>query len=267
LCGKISLPENSIAFTIDDGFYDQGSLAAPIFIEFNCPLTIFLISGFLDGDLWPWYSKVEFLIENTNVDTLLFTIPTKKDSLSISLKGEHNKSHARRSILKLMKSMNGDLIPETIEYLERATQIKLPDQPPDNFKPITWEMARELENAGVVFGPHTVSHPILSNVNDQQSQDEIIRSWYRLNQELKNPSPVFCYPNGEPNDFGDREIKTLKKNGFLGAVSTTPGQVIKNSRDSQYLFRLPRYSLPYEFSDFIMYCSWIEFAKETIRGN
>jgi len=265
LRGETYLPEKSVAFTIDDGFYDQASLIAPVFIEFDCPATIFLISGFLDGDLWPWYSKVEYIIRNSRSDAIDFNALGKKERYL--LRGRKNNLHACHSILGILKTMDGDSIPETIDYLAQVTRVKLPAEPPDNFKPMTWSMARELEKSGLKFGPHTVSHPILSRVTDQQSRFEITSSWQRLKDELSSPSRVFCYPNGRPCDFGNREIEIIRNNGFLGAVSTIPAQVKSNFSDKNYLFSLPRYPLPSLYPDFIKYCTWIEYAAERIRGD
>ena len=47
------LPERSVAFTVDDGFADQFEHLAPIFSQYDVPLTCFVITGMLDGILWP----------------------------------------------------------------------------------------------------------------------------------------------------------------------------------------------------------------------
>jgi peptidoglycan/xylan/chitin deacetylase (PgdA/CDA1 family) len=258
----VPLPKKPVAFTVDDGFYDQASLAAPVFIEFDCPATIFLISGFLDGDLWPWFSKVEFLIENSKANAIEFDAPHGKKIYSISDK--INKLYACYSIQETMKKIPGDRIPATLEHLAHITQLSIPTDPPDKFRPMTWSIARELEQAGIRFGPHTVSHPILSMINDGESETEITGSWQRLKDELSYPAPVFCYPNGKSVDFGNREITTIKNNGFIGAISTITTQVDLNPPDNNYLFRLPRFSLPETSHDFMMYCSWIECAKSKI---
>jgi len=204
------------------------------------------------------------IVSHMDIDVIDINLSGK--SQSYSLQYNKDKSLAKYSILETIKTMSWDQVPAILESIAHATQVDIPDTPPDNSKPMTWAMARELEKAGVIFGPHTVTHPILSKVSDKQSQEEISHSWQRLTQELTSPCRVFCYPNGEPYDFGNREIELIKKSQFLGAVSTIPGQVKFRSTNNNYLFSLPRYSLPSSFHDFIMYCSWIEYAKEKIRG-
>ena len=70
LRGEIELPKKSVAFTMDDGFYDQAALAAPVFIEFGCPVTIFLITGMLDGELWPWDDQVTYLLKEARTRSI-----------------------------------------------------------------------------------------------------------------------------------------------------------------------------------------------------
>jgi peptidoglycan/xylan/chitin deacetylase (PgdA/CDA1 family) len=54
LAGRGPQPRGVVAFTIDDGYIDQATIAAPIFAEFGCPVTTFVSTGFLDGKLWFW---------------------------------------------------------------------------------------------------------------------------------------------------------------------------------------------------------------------
>jgi len=51
------LPAKTVCFTMDDGYIDQAQIAAPIFLEFNCPLTFFVITEMLDHTAWPWDGK------------------------------------------------------------------------------------------------------------------------------------------------------------------------------------------------------------------
>ena len=48
----------AVAFTVDDGYADFASVAAPIFAEFDCPVTVFVTTGFLDGHDWMWWDKL-----------------------------------------------------------------------------------------------------------------------------------------------------------------------------------------------------------------
>jgi hypothetical protein len=54
-----------VAFTVDDGYVDFATVAAPIFAEFDCPVTVFLVTGVLDGHDWYWWDRISFTLEET----------------------------------------------------------------------------------------------------------------------------------------------------------------------------------------------------------
>lgn len=259
LNNQTPLPEKAVCFTMDDGFIDQGQIAAPIFIEFNCPITFFVITGLLDKTLWPWDAQVSWIINNTIKNKV--TINFEDELLHMALDNADNRREAREEIRNVIKEMNAELIPELINKLAEAADIQIPESTPCDYESLDWEMARELENKGVQFAPHSMTHRILSKLSKKSTEEEITGSWKTLNRELSNPLKVFCYPTGRPLDFGPREIQILKKEGFLGAVASVHGYVETQSNNSEQVFRLPRFELPDNMTDFIQYCSWIEHAK------
>src|SRR5690606_33508471 len=56
--------EKWVAFSLDAGFTEQVMLAGDIFAKFNCPSTCFLLTGFIDGDLWQWEHQLIYLLKH-----------------------------------------------------------------------------------------------------------------------------------------------------------------------------------------------------------
>ena len=83
-----------------------------------------------------------------------------------------------------------------IAELSKEADVEIPAAPPRQFAPLSWDEARRLEKQGVTFGPHTVTHPVLSSTSEEDAQSEISTSWKRVCEELAHPVPVFCYPHG-----------------------------------------------------------------------
>src|SRR5690348_11430708 len=48
----------AVVFTVDDGYGDFARVAAAAFAEFDCPVTVFLTTGFIDGGFWMWWDKI-----------------------------------------------------------------------------------------------------------------------------------------------------------------------------------------------------------------
>jgi len=251
-----ALPDKSVAFTMDDGFWDQAEIAAPIFIEFNCPVTFFVITGMLDNDLWPWDAKVAYLTNTTQKEMIEISLADEQFLLPVTNEPEQQK--ARNVLRDTIKSIAANDIESSLEKLEKATNVVIPKIAPPYLKSTTWETARQLEKHDIKFAPHTVSHRILSKLDATSAEKEIRDSWQRMKDELTSPSPIFGYPNGRYCDYGPREIALLKKYGFEGAVSTLPDNINNNGGSGDYTYNLPRYSLPTDFHEFMKYCSWIE---------
>jgi len=264
LRGRKALPPRSVAFSMDDGFIDQAELAAPVFIEFNCPVTVFLITGMLDGRLWPWDDQVAHLVNMTRKTLLAPDFMGNMQPLPLSSQME--KSLAIRTIRNFIKSTSGNNIPGIIQSLSELTEVGITCSPPDNYRPMTWDMARKLEKSGIRFAPHTTSHRILSRLSDMESKNEITESRLRLAEELSSPANIFCYPTGRTADYGKREIDFVRDAGYSGAVTTTPTYVDPKNMPDDYIYRLPRFGLPGSFVDFMQYSTWIERAKTRISN-
>ena len=238
--------KRAIAFTVDDGYADFARLAAPVFAEFDCPVTVFLTTGFVDGREWMWWDKV-----------------------SVALKALHRQADAGPMIESLKRIPESEKL-ERIDKLVQESGLELPPAPPSQFAPIAWDDVRRLSRSGVTFGPHTVTHPVLSRTGDEQSRFEISESWRRVRDEAgEGAVPIFCYPNGEAADFNVREENAVAAAGMRAALSTRGGYVSHRDFSADRprdRFRLPRLSYPDQHLTFVQAASGIERAKLAVRA-
>ena len=132
---------------------------------------------------------------------------------------------------------------------------------------MSWDQLRSCVGSGMTFGPHTVTHPVLSRATDAQSEYELEESWRRLKEQAISPVPVFCYPNGQEADFGAREVRTLQAMGLAGAVVGTPGHasVRAYNEDAAAPFKVRRIAYPDDLPTLVQYVSGFETFKQTLR--
>jgi peptidoglycan/xylan/chitin deacetylase (PgdA/CDA1 family) len=254
-----------VAFTIDDGFADQGELARSAFAPFDCPVTIFLITGFLDGQLWPWDDRLAFLIENASASATDVTVGRRK--MKLALQTHKQRHHALDQVRNYCKSVPNSDLYETVDDIARQLDVTLPTAPPPAHRPLTWDEARALELRGVDFGPHSVTHRIFSRLTDEDACAEISVSWRRLQEELRRPLPVFCWPTGRAADYTERDVSLLRQSG-LNAYATTDADytfVGRRAADASGPYALRRFSLPVRIRDVLQYGSWIERGKQLAR--
>jgi len=260
------VPDRAVAFTIDDGYFEHATVAAPIFAEFDCPVTTFVTTGFLDRQLWFWWDRIEYVFTQTKRRSLRVAVADSLVAYEWSTVDERNR--AQGDFTERCKHVWDDQKHTAIEYLARAAEVELPILPPAEYAPMTWEQLRMCERGGMTFGPHTVTHPVLTRVSDEQSRSELTDSWRRLSEEASRPAPIFCYPNGRETDYSEREITTLEQLGFLGAVVGSEGFVsAKSAHDGKSApFSTRRYPMPDDLPRLVQYVSGMENAKSLLRG-
>jgi peptidoglycan/xylan/chitin deacetylase (PgdA/CDA1 family) len=87
---------------------------------------------------------------------------------------------------------------------------------------------REMLKNEIAFGSHTVTHPILTEISTQDSENEIKNSKVAIEKILNTKVEFFAYPKGKRKNFNEI-IKTLIKNaGYLAALTTENKEVRKN---------------------------------------
>jgi peptidoglycan/xylan/chitin deacetylase (PgdA/CDA1 family) len=256
--------KHAVAFTVDDGYFDCAEVAAPIFEEFDCPVTIFVASGFLDGKLWFWWDQIEFVVRNTRRSDLLVSVGGQK--LKYTLDSVAARVEAASDVRdRCWKTPAADWLP-FVTNLSRDADVEVPSVAPRQFRPLSWDKARQLEMHGVTFGPHTVTHPQLSSISDELSQWEIATSWQRLVDELTHPAPIFCYPFGRRCDFGEREMGYVGHLGLLGAVTAYLGKIQTGHACTKAdLFRIQRFPIG-DPLDILQCTSGLENVKARLRG-
>jgi len=258
--------KKAIAFTIDDGYFDHAEIAAPIFAEFDCPVTTFLVAGFCSGEDWFWWDKLTYILEGTKMPQVEARLGATR--ISYVLSSTEAREFAGQDLILRCLNASEHVRLQCVLDLSQDAEVQLPLSPPPQFAPMSWDVARRLEKTGMTFGPHTVTHPVLSTTGDQQAEFEITESWNRLKQEVARPVPIFCYPSGRRQDFGAREIAIVRRLGLTGALAGKPGRLssrtLRESENSRY--QVPRFAYEESFVHLLQFVSGLQLAKARIRA-
>jgi len=254
-------PSRAVVFTIDDGYAEQATVAGPVFAEFDCPVTTFLTTGFIDGLLWLWWDRVDYVFAHTN--RLDISLDVGGRPFIYRWSNDVERFVADADFVARCKRMPDAAKNASIARLAMALDVEIPEHPPEHDTPMTWDQARAAERSGMSFGPHTVTHPVLSQTTDDCLVQELGGSWQRLKDELANPVPVFCFPHGEQGDYSEREIDVLRQLKLRGALRSTPGYASPEEfhRSASAPFELPRYSCPPQLARMIQVVAGVERLK------
>jgi len=253
-----------VAFTIDDGFADQAELART-FAAYNCPATIFLITGMLDKQLWPWDDRLAWAIQQTSLQKADVLVGERHRHVALHTPAQRH--HSLEQLRNDCKSIPNDRLFELIEAIARQLEVNIPEAAPAEFRSLTWDEARALERQGVEFGPHSVTHRIFSRLTAEEARREIAVSWQRLQDELRRPLPVFAWPTGRAADYTSRDVALLRELGLTAHATTDADYSYLGPRaaDLEAPYALRRFSLPRRIRDVLQYGSWIERGKQLAR--
>lgn len=259
----------SVVFTVDDGYADFHDFALPVFVEFDCPVTIFLTTGPADEECWLWWDKLEFAIRRTDCTAL--DVAIEGTTWRVEWRNRREREAAFEAIAERLKRSPADVRDRVIGDAAEVLDVDLPSLAPPDYAPMTWDQVRACERTGLVqFGPHTVTHPILSMVPDTRAVDELTVSWRRVQEECAAPVPIFAYPNGTPDAYGLREVEIVRRLKLTAAV-TTEARYLSHPDFDDPKFPLARFAIPRvpyadEHDEFRQAVHGVEHAKWRIRG-
>jgi peptidoglycan/xylan/chitin deacetylase (PgdA/CDA1 family) len=207
-----------VALTIDDGRRNFYELMFPLLRKFSLPATLFVVSSFINREDWIWTDKVLWLSGQPNRPAELAT-------------------QRLDSFFRKLNQLTPEVRSEVITQLAARMEVNIPQAPPPKFEPCTWKQLREMVDSGLVeIGSHTITHPILASISDEESWQEVVASRVQIEQAIGRKIRYFCYPNGQRGDYRSSQIRQVEDARYDAAVAAWPGMVSRASG----LYDLPR---------------------------
>ncbi len=254
-----------VAFSLDDGCAEQVEVAGEVFARYDCPATCFLITDYIDGKLWEWEHQLMWLAQQLATQ--------KQPSIAI----EHGEQTVTFDLTipkpyKLMVAWVRRTAPENayalVGRIATAAGVSLPEQPPAQYRPASWNSIRAMEKRGMNFAAHTVTHRIVSGLNDVELEREVVDSIARVNAECERAAPIFCYPSGKAGEYDDRIVELLRREGVLASFIAEPGYLIGRRLREQpdYRYTIPRMTIPENLTELRRYVSSVQFLRESIAS-
>jgi peptidoglycan/xylan/chitin deacetylase (PgdA/CDA1 family) len=247
LDGDGPIPPRPIIVTFDDGFDDNYHHAFPVLKSLEMPATMFLSTGYIGQTDTFWFDWLVHLCH------LAGHAGRSVQFAGLALSPCADTKHecpASAALLAYAKTLPDHDLRIALLALERELGVCQPPGGNEQSRPMTWEQVREMAAAGIEFGSHTVTHPILSNTAARQLDEELAGSKQRLEQELQRPMQVIAYPVGGELAFDQRVIDRVRAVGYRLGVSYIPGVNVTRQINPYGLRRLrvERYTQHPEFA-------------------
>ena len=221
---------HEIVLTFDDGLRNNLVVVYPVLQELEIPATFFVCPGLLGSGQWLWNHEVRCRLQALT-DSQFAVLSARLGLLCGS----------PEAVVGWMKTIPTAQRLHAEHMLREATPEFIPaNGQKEAYDIMDWEQLRALDTELITVGSHTLTHPILTVLEEDQLEFELIESRRRLEQELQRPVQYFCYPNGSH----DRRVRHAVARHYRAAVTTQSGTVRPSNHDLHLLPRIPSTSDP-----------------------
>jgi len=225
-----------LAITFDDGFKDYIDHALPVLQKYNFHSTMFVVTDCVEQNLPTWTYVMDYLFYNTQKLSLpqfdygeecsnfaVYSWATKEERIGYCRKF--------KQFLKKISNSKRKLIVQS--FITGFNDVTVPRN-----LMMTWEELNTLKKFKVDIGSHSVSHPPLATIeNNEELLTEIKTSGDIIKNKLGFFPESISYPVGS---YSER-VKVVSKNAGY-KIGLAVDQKLYNSA-KQDLFAVPRIEL------------------------
>jgi peptidoglycan/xylan/chitin deacetylase (PgdA/CDA1 family) len=224
------LPKRAVIVTFDDGYADNYEVAMPILNEFGIPATFYVIVDCVEKHTLPWPGRLRFAFHKTRAE-FWKDASDKSWALGDSPARERAFQAACGVCAKSGAQERNDLVTR----IETELGVCLPAE--SDSLMMTPDRLMSLVDHGHVVGSHTMTHPNMAHVNENEAQWELAESKRRLDSMLGTPIKHFAYPCPALSPpWSEHTVQQTRAGGYESAVTTDDGLMQRG----QNLLCLPR---------------------------
>jgi peptidoglycan/xylan/chitin deacetylase (PgdA/CDA1 family) len=209
-----SLPPRAVLVTCDDGLVNNLTNMLPV-LQSECVSCLFFVTGAscADNPGMLWYEELYRVMRAGPLSKATLQLPLDEgDSPSSETfqsawwstvrRASRWDAKTRAAWMDLAHSESGS--PQSLGFERHHRLLRISE-------------LRQLAEAGMSIGAHTLSHPVLSLCNEEEARREIRQSKIDLERALGRTVWAFAYPFGNPSTMGEREMRLAREAGFACA--------------------------------------------------
>lgn len=240
------LPMGTIVITLDDGYLDNLTNAAPILKKYNLPATLYLATGYIERGENQWIDQLYTCFNERTKDRLIISEISENQMV---LDDSESLWTAYSQIAKYL----------LVSTYKRRTHVltSIKKQLAPNHKPprltMNWDDVRALvnNNKNITLGSHTYNHIDISSTNDKEAISEIQIGTDDIQRETGQRPVHFSIPYSRTVEYLPALLKEM---GYRSSVSDNLDLLI-NSESNPYF--LGRVKTPFDLSRLAHYTSGV----------
>jgi peptidoglycan/xylan/chitin deacetylase (PgdA/CDA1 family) len=245
--GELSLPPRSILLTCDDALRNTLTEMLPILKDLGLECLFFATGASADEKAsMLWYDELYLMLLDSR-EAIQVRLPEARVRLEGIAPNERHATWWR--LVEQLSKFDGD---DRRKFLDQIReQLGLPNdwaplllQNPavaGRFLMLDRCGLRQLADAGMTIGAHTLSHPILAQAPEDLAAREISESKRVLDEALGQTMWAFAYPFGTGTTVTERDVGLVEQAGFRCAFMNIGGGLgARTSAAKTSRFVLPR---------------------------
>jgi peptidoglycan/xylan/chitin deacetylase (PgdA/CDA1 family) len=221
--------DQSVVVTFDDGYLGTYTDAFPVLKDYAIPATVYLTSGAVESGELAWYDKIFLRFQHAPSELrVTLDVPT-----TFRLTDFTSRVDAATAVVMYLRTLPDTERQRWCESFEKTIPLRNDEL---RGSMMNWDQARKMCRAGISFGCHTMTHPVLSRLTPAALQQEIAESKWLIENRLDIEVDAFAFPFGKPKDCGSLGSAELSIVGLRTAMTT----ILGINEPGQDKFRLRR---------------------------
>ena len=225
------IPKRSVVVTFDDGYTDNCEVAMPILNELGIPATFYITVDCVEQRKLPWPSRLRFAFRKTKL-----TGWNDGHGKPWSMPDFDTRERAFIAACDECCQLSGQPQEDFVLGVEQQLHVSAPSYAGSLM--MNFNQLRNLVEHGHIVGSHTMTHPNMAYITEDEAMLELSRSKERLEGQLNTAVRHFSYPcPAMTPHWNERTVAQTRSVGYDSAV-TTNGGVIHNGDNPLALKRI-----------------------------
>jgi len=211
------LPSRSVVVTFDDGYTDNSEVAMPILNQLGIPAAFYVTVDCVEQCKLPWPSRLRFAFRKTKLRAWV-------DSRGAAWQLDDSDSRVRAYLVSCDDccQLSGKVQEDFVRSVEEHVQAAVPGDLSSLI--MSYDQITSLAQHGHIVGSHTMTHPNMAYIPEQDAKAELAESKQRLERELKVTIRHFSYPcPAMTPHWNEKTVAQSRSVGYDSAVTTNGG--------------------------------------------
>ena len=223
------------AMTFDDGVGETVRNISQTCIKKGWPVTFYIPTDYIDNGVMP-FQKLGVINDFLPNDEYLLPNNTNKE-----VPYKLNKDQIIELLSRSLYTERLEFLNHILNfYIDKISELKIIDNIEDQYpKPIEWaEISKYSKYSNLSFQSHGASHAAVVSLNNNEIENEMLRSKNIIQENTNRDVHSFCYPYGASQSIS-KEARILASKYFDSAVTLLPARL--RNANPYYLPRIDLY--------------------------